>query len=161
MPLHFILDGYNIIKSEHSGAFSGLTLQAQRERLVTLIKKNTPQGKPENRITVVFDGTYVNSFLGDRSVDGAVEVIFSSGDTADRLIETVVNGHPDPGNVVAVTDDTGIRRMIAGTGAKIMKTKEFSDRLFNRHIKTAEPSKDESRSNSDEITSEFSKRWLK
>ena len=160
MPLHFVLDGYNIIKSDSTSAFSQMTLQAQREHLERLINTNSPQGSSKNKVTVVYDGTYENSFLGQKHVSGAVDILFSAGDgdTADREIEELVANSSNPAEIVVVTDDRGIQRMIGRTGAKTMGVKEFMKRLFKH------PAEDENRPGNDtapEIDDEFSKRWLK
>ena len=161
MALHYILDGYNIIKSDGSGAFFGKPLQAQREQLVGLINRNSPHGAHRNKITVVFDGTYENSFFGSRSVSGAVDIVFSSGDTADRLIEQIVLSQQNANNIIVVTDDRGIRKAVSASGAKIMETKEFLARLFNRSNTAAEPASAQTDNSEDEITDELSKQWLK
>jgi predicted RNA-binding protein with PIN domain len=162
MPLHFVLDGYNIIKSDGTKAFDSMTLQAQRERLVGLINKNSPQGSRHNKVTVVFDGTYENSFMGNRSVSGAVEIIFSSGETADRKIEELVSESSSPAEIIVVTDDRGIWRLLGRSGAKIMGTKEFLKRLFVKPAKTANPAEiEDGPEDPCEINEELAKKWLK
>ena len=163
MALHFILDGYNIIKAASNASLSCGTLEEQRNRLVGLIRENNPQGSPRNQVTVVFDGKtdFPYASLGyAREHVGEIEIAFSEGGSADDVIEQIVNECPHPAEIVVVTDDRGIHRRLGGTGVRWMGVAEFSSRLFTRK-------NTHGRSNGlDEkivthITDEFTKKWLK
>lgn len=158
MALHFILDGYNIIKSERSGRLSGGTLQAQRERLIALIGERRPQGSARNSVTVVFDGKSENPYVYDSFNTyhvGDIEIIFSEGTKADDIIERVTLESENPANVVVVTDDKGIRRLLGSSGARFLSVAEFTGRLFRPSGGT-----DEREASPEDNDEEFRKRWL-
>ena len=54
MSLHYILDGYNILKQ--IPAFNDLSLEDGRRGLMRWIETQRPQGSVNNTVTVVFDG---------------------------------------------------------------------------------------------------------
>lgn len=131
--MRFIIDGYNVIKSGLAPeAFEGLTLEAQREALLGLIARNSPQGSPNNRVTLVFDGNYnISMAAGPRTGSpGGPEVIFTEGASADEKIEELVLAAGNPSEITIVTNDKGIRRRVGGTGARVMGLEEFMPRLL-------------------------------
>ncbi|MHB9154725.1 MAG: NYN domain-containing protein [Endomicrobiales bacterium] len=164
--LHYILDGYNIIRSDASGTLGRGTLEQQRGRLVDLIQRQRPQGSPNNRVSVVFDGPAVLPFIAGGSSScrvGGTEVIFSEGVTADAVIEQMVNGSSRPAEIVVVTDDKGLRRLIGVSGAKMMGTGEFTARLLRKGAgggPSGEAGEDESFGET-EVNEELKKKWLK
>ncbi len=54
MSLHYLLDGYNILKQ--IPAFRDLPLEDGRRGLLRWIDHSRPQGSVNNQVTVVFDG---------------------------------------------------------------------------------------------------------
>ena len=164
MALHYILDGYNIIKAETNARLSRGTLQEQREGLIALLKESGAGGSSRNRVTVVFDGPFDAPFLDNlssRYYSGEIEVIFSEGETADRKIEEAVLASERPAEVVVVSNDRGIQRLLGGSGASFMSVEEFTPRLF-RAPREGRPDgavvDEGSRQNIDD---EFKKKWLK
>ncbi len=163
MALHFILDGYNIIKAACNLPLSRGTLEEQRGRLVGLIRDNNPQGSARNRVTVVFDGKSDFPYAGlgyGKEHAGDIEIAFSEGGSADDVIEQIVSESPHPAEIVVVTDDRGIRRRLGGTGAGWMGVTEFSARLFSRKNARGRAASLEE-NDAAGITDEFSRKWLK
>jgi predicted RNA-binding protein with PIN domain len=156
--LHFILDGYNVIRSDASGRLGTGSLEEQRDRLVRLIRERRPEGSATNRVTVVFDGARDGRlFLAYESHfhAGPVEVLFSDGCSADETIEQLVEESPRAAEIVVVSDDRGIRRRIGGTGARLMPVAVFLARLFSRRDRP-----DDGPGGADDVTDELSKKWL-
>ena len=54
MSLHYIVDGYNVIKQVTF--LTGKKLRTGREGLVKFIEQYKPQGSKHNEVTIVFDG---------------------------------------------------------------------------------------------------------
>ena len=54
MSLHYLLDGYNIIKQ--SPRLGPKRLEDGRAGLIAFIEMRQPQGSRNNMVTVVFDG---------------------------------------------------------------------------------------------------------
>jgi predicted RNA-binding protein with PIN domain len=155
----FILDGYNIIKSDARGVLAQGTLEEQRERLLALINTAHPAGSVRNTVTVVFDGPY-DAPAAPRYRAGGVDVIFSEGKTADEVIEQLVRAAPHPGTIVVVTDDRGLHRMLGGLGAATMSVAEFTRRLFARPASPHDAA-GENGAAQDDITREFEKKWIR
>jgi predicted RNA-binding protein with PIN domain len=162
--VHFILDGYNIIKSSHARGLADGTLEAQRNRLIALIRDRRPQGSNRNTVTVVFDGKgALDSWVDTYSTYhvGAIEVIFSEGASADDTIEKLI-AERSGGETVVVTDDKGLRRRLGGTGARSMAVTDFLQRLAAPGRKnTAGEDPADTGDLAPEIDEEFRKRWLK
>lgn len=118
MALHYLIDGYNLLyalKEIPPG-----TLQQKRETLLAWLQRTRPQGN--NRMTVVFDS---RNGLGDRFNEGDLEVIFTTGETADDKISAMVREVKNPRTVVVVSNDRGIQTLVRGTGAVFMLVEEF------------------------------------
>ena len=125
--MHYVIDGYNVIKSEHS-RISGGTLENQRQVLINAILQSRPQGSEKNFVTVVFDGRSEDPFSGEgytKQQQGFVEVLFSENTTADRIIERIVNEKRGRGETVVVSDDKGIKRILGYSGAKFISVSSF------------------------------------
>lgn len=150
MARHFLIDGYNLLYALPIMPVGDW--QAKRQTFLSLLKKQRPQGN--NRATVVFDGQE-GGFGKDSRSD--LEVVFTSGETADDWISRKVRETSNPRAMTVVTDDQGLRQMIRGTGAKWMGCMEFW-KAGNKEglAKKAEDSYFEQ-----DITNEFEKKWLK
>lgn len=155
MSLHFVLDGYNLIKKSPQLAL--MKLEAGREALIALIEQKNLQGSHRNPVTIVFDG----KMFGDdiRHVSG-LRVIFTSHESADDRIKTIVDDADNPKNIVVVTDDREIRYYVRSLGARLMTTQEFlQGKGPAKHSKPEH--KTISHVQESKITSELSKIWLK
>ncbi len=165
MSLHFVLDGYNLIKQDtHWGL---LRLEAGRLALVKHIETKSLQGSRSNSVTVVFDGQIGG--CQECHLSG-IKVVYTSGETADDWIKHFVEDSPTPKNIVVVTDDRDIRHFVRALGAAIMGSREFLEGRgvkrrqaeIARKLKQAQTDKKEISSVVEhKITSEMSKVWLK
>lgn len=122
MSLHFILDGYNIIK--RSDFLATQVLKDGRRGLVRFISEKKPCGSSNNKVTVVFDGN--NDFIPPSLDNKIAEVIFTSNNTnADERIKKIVKESRNPKTIVVVSDDREIQFTIRSYGAQIMTVAEF------------------------------------
>jgi predicted RNA-binding protein with PIN domain len=150
VSLHYLLDGYNLLYALPE--IPAGSWETKRTVFLQKLTKEAPHGK--NRVTVVFDSRQGS---GDRSKMGSIEIAFTSGETADDWISHYVRRAPNPRILVIVTDDQGLRRLIRGTGAKGLGTREF----WEKSKKPEGPSTEsEAPLDSDSITDEFKKKWL-
>ena len=159
--LRYIIDGYNLIKSEHSRILGG-SLESQRNELISLININKPQGSEKNSVTVVFDGRAESPFSGEgysRQNALGIEILYSENTNADRIIERLVEENENPANIVIVTDDRGIRRMTAGRGVKFIGTAEFWKKLAIKAGTKGTEQRDTGVS-SDNLNKELKEKWL-
>lgn len=167
MALHFILDGYNVIKQ--TALFADKKLEDGRNALLKLIENQRPQGSIKNKVTVVFDGQ--PGFARDNSKFFA-NVIFSCNETADDKIKHLVHEQKNRKSIVVVTNDREIRYYVRSLGAKILKVEEFLVKVVDFHngkkkrgnskgIKAKGGSKGISKTLEHKINSEFKEIWLK
>ena len=160
MSLHYLLDGYNIIKQVP--ALAALSLEDGRNSLAQWINVHRPQGSVNNAVTIVFDGR--SDIFGGSSAVG-LKVIFTSDESADDKIKAIVEAGGKT-NYVVVSNDKGIVLYARSLGAKILsvaefmaagapkghrKTKNGKDLPAGKHISLAQ---------TDAINKEFSKLWL-
>ena len=114
MSLHYLLDGYNILKQ--MPAFRDLPLEEGRRGLLRWIDHARPQGSVNNQVTVVFDGH--PDHFGSGHAQGEIRVIFSDGCSADDKIKRMVEEDADQKNCVVVSDDKDIFLYARSLGAK-------------------------------------------
>ncbi len=147
MSLHYLIDGYNLLYALPeipAGPWS-----TKREIFLTRLVQLRPQGN--NKVTVIFDS---RDGGGSRQQKGAIEIIYTAGETADDWIIQAVRKAPNPRIVVVITNDQTIRRLIRGTGAKWLSTEDF--------LKAAKPTptpEHKQEFNTDAITEELRKKW--
>ena len=160
MALHFILDGYNIIKN--NDALAELSLEVGRRKLVTLLETRRPQGSAQNKVTVVFDG---QPGVGPFQNPGPVKVIFSCGQSADEKIKQMVGRSESRKAIVVVTDDRAIQYYVRSLGAGILGVREFwrarLDPESPARAKPRTPGKRIPKVQEVRITDELSRIWLK
>ena len=106
-------------------------------------------------MTVVFDS---RDGGGSRTQKGAIEIVYTAGETADDWIIKAVRKAINPRVVVVVTNDQAIRRLIRGTGAKWIPTSEFLGKTPNQPPRIQ--AEEQSSERAEEITEEFKKKWL-
>jgi predicted RNA-binding protein with PIN domain len=121
MSLHYLLDGYNILKQ--IPAFRDLPLEDGRRGFLRWIENTRPQGSWNNQVTVVFDGH--PDYFGAVS-QGEIRVIFSDGCTADDKIKLMVEEDRDQKNCVVVSNDKDIFIYARSLGARVMSVEVFT-----------------------------------
>lgn len=163
MALHFILDGYNLIKK--TPALLRFRLKEGREALVRLIEKESLKGSERNQMTIVFDGQ-AGVWGGDAGTK--IKSVFTSDESADDRIKKIVEEAKDRKNIVVVTDDREIRFYIRALGARPLSVAEFLGKVKDHQDttypeKAARPRGERKQISSTQeynITSEFEKIWL-
>lgn len=125
MSLHYVIDGYNIIK--HPRFIQHIKNESQDSRLFLLefIKINRLCGSAKNKITVIFDGYPDNSYLRG---DNDIEVIFARVESADERIMKMVKDSPNHKSMVVITDDKEIKLFAKSYQAKAQGIEEFISR---------------------------------
>jgi len=165
MALHYILDGYNIIK--RAEPWANKSLRMGREALIHMIEVRRPQGSVKNKVTIVFDG---QPGMVDESKATLATIVFTSGQTADDKIKGIVAASHHKKNIVVVTDDKDIRFHVRALGAKILGCGDFLKANSVAGHETYEPSlgkkanlhlKRIDRNTERKINQEFEKIWLK
>lgn len=172
MSLHFVIDGYNLIKrTSISSKYPRIgnenrdSLEDLRVALIKYIKLYRPQGKVTNRVTIVFDAKD-NKFYEDKTSsdtyreDGEIGIIFSK--SADDKIKRLVKESRSPKNIVVVTDDKDIRFFVRQYSAQIKTVEEFLKKPNPLNIKANPDDKTPlSPQEAIKITEEMKELWLK
>ena len=133
MSLHYVLDGYNIIQSGPDELIARGNLQGKRDYLLSLLKTFLNKGAAGMQVTVIFDGPESLPFFGSEPSSSyyyGVRVVFSEGRSADVRIEELVNKLTNTGETVVVTNDRGLRRLIATSGVRFMSVDEFVRKIL-------------------------------
>ena len=123
MSLHFLIDGYNVIKQVDS-LKDMHSLKDARFSLVEIIRVRHLTGSENNRVTIVFDGDE-NLNLFQKQNKTQFKIIFSKAESADESIKKIVQDASHPKQIVVVTDDKAIVFFVTSLGAKAMSVNEF------------------------------------
>ena len=164
MALHYVLDGYNVIRQ--SPALMAGGLESSRDRLVLWLETQRPQGSPRNQVTVVFDG---RSGIVDSSSRSPIKVVFSSDETADEHIKRLVEERrKQRENLVVVTNDRAIQFAVRSAGARVMSVEDFLGNVKSHQDHPLKSSKSKgvretkyiSKTLEHKITKDLEKVWL-
>lgn len=127
MSLHFLIDGYNVIKQVDS-LKDMRSLRNARMSLVKIIQgKRLLKGRG-NQVTIVFDGRddfNLSGALTENRGRNPIKIIFSKGESADETIKRMLDGSANPRQSVVVTDDKAIIFFSRSLGATAMPVCEF------------------------------------
>jgi predicted RNA-binding protein with PIN domain len=164
MAIHYIIDGYNVIKQV--SFLTGRKLQHGREGLVKFIETYKPHGSARNQVTVVFDG---QEDVVSPNMKTQVKVIFSSGKSADDVIKKKVEQAKNPRTIVVVSDDKEIKFYCRSVGAKVLSVKEFvgnakiskKPHKKQKSKKVLEEKADLDNNVASKITEDLKKLWVK
>ena len=121
MSLHYILDGYNIIKQ--TDKLANRKLETERDALAALLVAQRPQGSSNNKVTVVYDG--VAGMCCDTRPSGRIKTFFSQNGSADDKIKQMVDHAQRKNDIVVVTDDRSLRYYVRALGAQVLGVKAF------------------------------------
>ncbi|MFH1202037.1 MAG: NYN domain-containing protein [Candidatus Omnitrophota bacterium] len=159
MSLHYILDGYNLIKQTPS--LTGKKLKDSREKLIHFIRDKRPQGSERNAITIVFDGA--SNGFDYPTKNCAVTIIFTRDESADAWIKRAVEKAKEPKKIVVVTNDKEICFYVRSFGARLLSVKEFvfgKEKITRPGTQFSENKIELSTQEAEEITEELRKIWL-
>ncbi|MCK5533480.1 NYN domain-containing protein [bacterium] len=172
MSLHYIIDGYNVIKQVTY--LSGLKLKNGRDSLISILEKHRPQGSLKNKVTIVFDGkdnTFISHNISSASLiktNSNINVIFSKNETADDKIKRIARKAINPKILIVITDDKEILYFLRSYGIKTQSVKQFLKPISkkNKFIKksqhfTSQKKPILSSEKAVEITRELKKIWDK
>lgn len=129
MSVHFIIDGYNVLKQLPD--LEKRPLKDGRWGLIHYFEIYRPQGSIKNKVTIVFDGKKDVLLPPERKLRKSnLEIIFSQDETADEKIEKLLKRVPNPKQVIVVTDDKELKRTVGTYGAKVVSVKEIARKKF-------------------------------
>lgn len=116
--MHYIIDGYNLMKTNPELAMlQRLELEVAREALLKRVGSAAGL-KTASQITVVFDGHLSGNTAETVQRRGRIVVIFSKlGETADEVIKRLVRQSVAPEVIKVITQDWEIKDSITAGGA--------------------------------------------
>ncbi len=122
--LHYIIDGYNVLKQLPH--LERRTLKDGRFGLIRYFEICRPQGSIKNKVTIVFDGkSEVNLPSQYELRKTNLEIVFSQDETADDKIKKLIRRIPNPKQVIVVTDDRELQQGVRMYGIKAIPVKEI------------------------------------
>lgn len=118
-----LIDGMNLIGARPNGWWKD---RGQAMRLLAWELRAFAEDTGEE-LTVVFDGRPIPDVLRGHGI----KVQFAPGgaNAADRRIEQLLAGHPDPASVTVVTSDKALVRAVTEAGAEVIGSGEFRAHL--------------------------------
>lgn len=127
MPIHIIIDGYNLIRqSADLSRLDSLDLQTGREALLDLLAGY--KRIKAHKITVVFDGIRAPGFTPDRDRYMGIAVVFSRrGETADQVIKRMAAREKE--GALVVSSDREVTAFAQSSGAAIIDSPAFEQKL--------------------------------
>ena len=127
MPLHYILDGYNIIKNS---SFKRIKkLKDQRVALLMMLKEKKAYLGKKSKITVVFDGKEENYYDIPYKREQDIEIVFTHNESADDWIKDKVKSLKDVKDTVVVSDDKEIIFFVKSYVKSYMGVEEFMEKF--------------------------------
>lgn len=124
MALHYLIDGYNLIKQ--TPGLKECELRKGRHGLIVLLEALRTKGSKRNQITVVFDG---QEEISSPKMSSTIEVKFTEGRAADELIKEMVEKAVNPADILVVTNDRQIQDFVKAQRAKVTSVKEFLSKV--------------------------------
>lgn len=125
MKTILIVDGYNVIHgSDELKRLSEIQLEEARVKLIDDL--NGYSGFKGWETILVFDAYQQQSLEKREEMVGRIKVVFTEKNkTADSYIEKLVYSLPNSYNVRVVTSDYTLQRMVMGSGAERVPTREL------------------------------------
>lgn len=109
IAMHHLIDGYNLLH-----ALGRLTPRSSRDALEGARKWLFGQlrsvARPPTRVTVVFDAQNRSRAAPAQELAWGVCFLYSQGESADDLIETLIEAESNPRDLLVVSDDHRVRR---------------------------------------------------
>jgi len=127
MPLHIIIDGYNLIRQSPR-----LKHQDQRDiqlgRQALLEELASYQKRKRHRITVVFDGARAPIFTQSKDRFKGIDIQFSRmGESADTIIKRMAAREKEKALIVSSDRDIAVFAM--SQGAAIISSLHFGEKI--------------------------------
>jgi hypothetical protein len=127
MPIHIIIDGYNLIRQSNSFSdFDSQDIQLGREALLEALAAY--RKIKHHKITVVFDGTNAPPFSQHENRIKGIKVRFSrKGELADSVIKRMVNREKE--KALVVSSDLDIVNFAIAKGAATISSLDFEEKI--------------------------------
>ena len=127
MPVHIIIDGYNLIRQSPSlSVLDGEDIQLGRDALLEQL--SAYKRVKGHAITVVFDGAEANPLFQKRDSVRGIAVRFSrAGELADNVIKRMAAHEKE--KALVVSSDREIVHFAEAQGSAVISSPEFDQKL--------------------------------
>jgi predicted RNA-binding protein with PIN domain len=122
---HIFIDGYSLLYRWKSGPHEGAE-EIRRIREALVARLSEWQSWIGTRMTVVFDGQQGGRDPASRK---GFEVVYTSGQSADGYIESIVLNAARPFELMVVTSDLNELQTVAARGGQAITCEEFLRRV--------------------------------
>lgn len=147
--LHFIIDGNNLIgKIPSIKNLQRTNRKASREKLTFLLGRYFSSGR--NIVSLHFDG-HENEAI---NITG-IKINYSGSKTADDKIKNEIERSKNPKNIIVVTSDNNVAQFARVCSCQVIKSENFSKKLFTISSPDDEQSRIEEINNSEEFKKLF------
>lgn len=132
MPVHLIIDGYNLLavmggQARRDGAHSA----PDRDGLVRDL--SAYRHRKGHAVTVVFDGWQSGQLFEGREHRLGIQIIYSKrGERADQVIQRLAKEFE--ADCAVVSSDREVTDYARAQGAFVMEAREFAERLFSSPV---------------------------
>ena len=130
--MKIIIDGYNLIwavteiRKKVLNEERGINLEEGRNGLLHCLEIYQ-RAHPKLKITVVFDSK--EEIFPYPSLPSKIKVLYSNGETADDLIEKMVEDEKNSEETLVVTSDNELKRTVKEKGAEVIGSLTFFERI--------------------------------
>ena len=127
MPIHIIIDGYNLIRQ--SAVLDPIDqIDIQQGRTALLERLSAYKRIKRHAITVVFDGTNAPPLSVKREQVKGIKVRFSHrGELADEVVKKIALAEKQ--RALVVSSDRDVAQFAESVGASVISSPEFEERL--------------------------------
>lgn len=130
--MKILIDGYNLIwaatetREKILNEERGINLEEGRNGLLHYLEIYQ-RTHPKLKITVVFDSK--EEIFPYPSLPSKIKVLYSNGETADNLIEKMVEDEKNSEEMLVVTSDNELKRTVKEKGAEVIGSLSFFKRI--------------------------------
>ena len=160
MSLQYVIDAYNIINHPQFKPAKRKSPNIQ-SLLAEFVISNRLSGSRKNKVILVFDG-YPPCGEAMPDEEGLI-CLFSRMIEADEVIKRLVEESGQPGNIIVVSDDKGIRTVVSSLRARVFSVEEFicgKKRAGGFNCPNQDNESEISYSKMQVINEELKKKWL-
>lgn len=133
--MKILIDGYNLIwaipeiRKKVLNEERGINLEEGRKELLHCLEIYQ-RAHPKLKITIVFDSK--EEIFPYPSQPSRIKVLYSNGETADNLIEKMVEDEKNSEETLVVTSDNELKRTVKEKGAEVIGSLTFFERISPR-----------------------------
>jgi hypothetical protein len=155
--MNHLIDGYNFLHAlgRLSPRSTRDALQGARRWLFVLLR---PAAVAPTRVTVVFDSK--DSGTRSQEIASGVTFLYSHGQTADDLIEDLIETDPSPRNLLVVSDDNRIKLAARHGKAQGIGCLDYYERFLMARPAVPAAVEDATTREPGEVSAEETEHWL-